>query len=396
MTVTQQQLGERIRIARERFHLTPRELGEFVDLSTQDIEAIERGERSMPSSTLSRIAHATGRQALEFHAVDFVDSGALSALFRANPQVADRRQLSIALQRGIAFALQFSSLEAMLGIDRDRVLPPAIDLPDPTSCDDATEQGERIAAQERQRLTLDELCFDRMQHLLETQGVGSVAVPLPEGVSGLMLHESRIGAFVLFNEALNTARQRFALAHEYAHVLMDRHRLGSLSRIDQREDLIELRADAFAAEFLMPREDVVGILFRHRERKVAEAAAGDAGGRWPRVQMLDIAAVAQSFRISRRSALRRVRHLKLVRDDDHASLVEQERNGEGAKYSTLLGLFNPPEPDSRSASLGRLLGLGCEALRRDEISIRKLFEIGRKFGIPRETVAAVVHALALE
>ena len=61
MTVTEQQLGQRIRIARERFHLTPQELGEFVDLAASTIEAIEQGARRAESRELLRIAFATGR-----------------------------------------------------------------------------------------------------------------------------------------------------------------------------------------------------------------------------------------------------------------------------------------------------------------------------------------------
>jgi transcriptional regulator with XRE-family HTH domain len=322
MTVTEQQLGLRIRLARERFHLTPQELGEFVDLPATAIEAIERGDRRAGSRDLLRIAFATGRHASEFFEERFADSGALSALFRADAQIKDRHALTVALQEGIAFALQFASLEDMLGIDRAASLPRTVDLPGPKDCDEAVAQGRRVAADERARLDRQGLLFDRMQHLLETQGVGSVAADLPEEVSGLMLCEPRIGAFVLFNGGQSPARRRFSLAHEYGHVLMDRHLLGSLSTMRREDDLIELRADAFAAEFLTPW---------------GRGSANDADP------------------------------------------------SEGEQTS-----------DSRGGSLGRLLGLACEAFRRDEISRRKLFEIGRTFGIERDTVASVIRALGLE
>jgi|GEM_PF-3506253 len=322
MTVTEQQLGQRIRIARERFHLTPQELGEFVDLAASTIEAIEQGARRAESRELLRIAFATGRHASEFFDERFADSGALSALFLANAQIRDRRALTMALQQGIAFALQFASLENMLGIGRAAALPAAVDLPAPLDREEAVAQGRGVASDERARLDRHGLLFDRMQHLLETQGVGSVAVDLPEDVSGLMLCEPRIGAFVLFNAAQSPARRRFSLAHEYGHVLMDRHLLGSLSAMRREGDLTELRADAFAAEFLTP---------------------------WGRGS---------------------------ANDADPC---------EGHQQS-----------DGRSASLGRLLSLACEAFRRDEISRRKLFEIGRTFGIERDTVAGVIRALGLE
>src|SRR5205823_2018070 len=51
-------------------------------------------------------------------------------------------------------------------------------------------------------------------------------------------------------------RHRFSLAHEYAHVLLDRSRGGMVSRVEDRDNLVEIRANAFAASLLMPAEGV--------------------------------------------------------------------------------------------------------------------------------------------
>lgn len=378
MTVTQQQLGERIRIAQERFHLTPRELGEFVDLSTQDIEAIERGERSSLSNELLRIAYATGRNPWEFFQDDFADGGALAGLFRVTSQPTDQTQLKRALQEGIAYALQFALLEEQSGISRPTSLPSAVELPEPTDCVEALRQGEQVAVSERCRLRLGEEAPYRMQHLLETQGVGSVAAPLPDNVSGFVLSDPRYGTFVLFNAAQSRSRRRFSLAHEYGHVLMDRHRMATPSTIGKPQDLIELRADAFAAGFLMPENGV--------RRKVE----GE------RIGMLEVAAVAQAFEVSRRAALRRIKDLRLVTDEEHAVLLAQEEKGDGQPYSTLLGLFDSPEVDSRRESQGRLLGLAFEAFRRERISRRKLTAIGRGQGVDDDTIAKLVHLFGME
>jgi Zn-dependent peptidase ImmA (M78 family)/DNA-binding XRE family transcriptional regulator len=397
MTVTDEQFGERIRIARERFHLTQGELGEFVDLSTDDIDAIERGERSPATNALLKIAYAVGRNPSEFFDNDFVDGGALSALFRTISAPTDLRQLRRALQEGIAYALQFSSLERMVGIDRATSLVDALDLPAPRTRDDAFEQGESIAAQERQRLRLGSGRLDRLQHLLETQGVGTMAAPLPDGIAGLMLCDPRIGAFVLFNAEQPTARRRLSLAHEYGHVLMDRHRLGLLSHNRQYEDLVELRADAFAAAFLMPKEGVQRSLGRaagHDQAK--EMAEGHATPGTPSIRMLQLAAVAQAFDVSRRSALRRINDLGLVSADDHDALREQDARGEGQPFSDLLGLFNHPAADSRSESRGRLMGLACEAYRLEKISRGKLNEIGRLVGVDRDAITRSVEFFGME
>ncbi|HEY1395813.1 XRE family transcriptional regulator [Roseateles sp.] len=381
MTVKQQRRGEQIRIARERFHLTQEQLGEFVDLPAKDIDAIERGERSPRCNELERIAYAVGRKVWEFVDADFVDNGELAALFRATPQPMARTQLTKALQEGISYALQFATLEKRLGNVRASALRPALEFPAPRDCAEAVCQGDLAAIEERRRLDLGDRDLHRMQHLFEMNGVGSVAVSLPDNVSGLTLFDPRFGAFVLFNAAQSRARRRFSLAHEYGHVLMDRHGLASLSKIGPPENLVELRANAFAASFLMPEGGVLHAI----ERPVGKP-----------IGLLEVAAVAQAFGVSRRSALRRIRHLQLISADEFECLAAKEANSEGEPYSTLLGLFNPPDLDSRRDSRGRMLSLAFEVFRQERISRGKLTEIGKEFGFGSDTVARLVEVFSME
>lgn len=397
MTVKDQQVGEHIRIARERFHLTREELGEFVGLPTEEIETIECGERSPTTSALLKIAYAVGRDPAELFGGGFEDSGALTALFRTISAPTDLRQLRRALQEGIAYALQFVSLERMVGIDRAKSLVGALDIPPPRTRSEALEQGEHVAAQERERLRLGSGRIDRVQHLLETQGVGAMAAPLPDSIAGLLLCDPRMGAFVLFNATHSAARRRLSLAHEYGHVLMDRHRLGLLSHDRQHEDLVELRADAFAAAFLMPKEGVRRSLSRAADRAQAKEAAQSHSTRCSSpIRMLQLAAVAQAFDVSRRSALRRIHDLGLISASDHETLRDQDARGEGQPYSDLLGLFNPSATDSRSESRGRLMGLACEAYRLERISRGKLNTIGRMVGVEPEAITHAVEFFGME
>jgi Zn-dependent peptidase ImmA (M78 family) len=61
---------------------------------------------------------------------------------------------------------------------------------------------------------------------------------------------------VVANRAHHYLRRRFSFAHEYAHVVADRDRSGLISRTSERDDLVEMRANAFAASFLMPEDGV--------------------------------------------------------------------------------------------------------------------------------------------
>ena len=72
-------------------------------------------------------------------------------------------------------------------------------------------------------------------------------------ISGLFMHHPEAGPCVLVNLAEGMARQRFSAAHEWGHGLMD-GKLIVLSTIGEwtSNDLIELRANTFASDFLMP------------------------------------------------------------------------------------------------------------------------------------------------
>ena len=89
--------------------------------------------------------------------------------------------------------------------------------------------------------------------LMERQGIRMAAVSLPDDISGITVQDPEAGVFVAVNKTHSSTRQRFSMAHEYAHVLLDSDGIASIvSRGGNRTDLSEIRANAFAAVFLMP------------------------------------------------------------------------------------------------------------------------------------------------
>ena len=74
MTLGQQELGRRIRTAREDAGLTQSELADRIGLShPQSISRYERGETEVPQKRLRRIGEATGKQ-LSYFVADTADS----------------------------------------------------------------------------------------------------------------------------------------------------------------------------------------------------------------------------------------------------------------------------------------------------------------------------------
>lgn len=98
---------------------------------------------------------------------------------------------------------------------------------------------------------------DLLEAIEERGGANVVVLELPLGVAGAYLaRDSCPLLFVNGRQAL--PRQRFTLAHEFGH-----QRMGHASVVDEQRaisgqlnDPREVRANAFAAEFLMPRDAV--------------------------------------------------------------------------------------------------------------------------------------------
>jgi Zn-dependent peptidase ImmA (M78 family) len=74
-------------------------------------------------------------------------------------------------------------------------------------------------------------------------------------ISGLYLKHPTAGKCVLINYAEDVFRQRFTAAHEVGHAILDEEKdfVVSVERW-QESDLVEVRANVFAAHFLLPSE----------------------------------------------------------------------------------------------------------------------------------------------
>jgi Zn-dependent peptidase ImmA (M78 family) len=283
---------------------------------------------------------------------------------------------------------------------------PAYPLRVPRTKWEAIQQAERVAAEERRRLGLGDAPLPSVAELLEGQGVRTAKAALPDDVSGLTVADSDVGVLVVVNEAHAPSRQRFSLAHEYCHVLLDRDEKGTISRTSQRDTLPEVRANAFAAAFLMPPMGVIGFLQGlakgkpsrlkaevFDEEEVLVAQARPAPGTQD-IQLYDVVLLAHHFGVSRISALFRLKSLKLLDEPEFADLQSQEQAGRGRQIAQMLGLAEPQEDGDGIRA--RIVALALEAYRREEITRRKLEELAGLAGLDAAAVEALLGEAALE
>jgi len=409
MELTREQLGQRIRAARESCGLTQEQLAEPARLSRVAIGQIEAGARSVSSLELDRIAHAVGRDIKSFFADAFGERDALSALFRSDAELARQAELHKALYGSVAVGREMTNLERMLGIDRAHLLTATYDLPIPLSKWDAIQQGQKVATEERHRLGLGTAPVRDLCDLLESQGVRAAAVALPPNISGLTLVDGSIDVFVVVNAIHPPVRRRFSWAHEYAHVLVDRDRSGAISRSENRTDLIEVRANAFAAEFLMPTEGTLrfvqalgkGSASRSQvsifDGSVAVQVEQRSTPGSQDIQLYDVALLTNHFGASRISALYRLKNLRLIDDPEFQRLKKEEDAGVG---QTIADFLSAPETGTDKAAgddfRRRFLGLALEAYRREDITRSKLIELAAMVGTRPGDVKSVLRSVGLD
>ena len=418
MPVDHLELARRLRAAREAGGFTQEEVAVRLGVSRPTVVQIEQGNRAVNSLELDRLAHFYGRDLRELLADEFRAEDTLVALFRRQSIAADEvaedtgaeetAETLEALRRCLNLGREISNLEQHLEIDRDLAALPRYSARASGSKWEAIQQGERVAAEERRRLGLGLAPLPNVAELLETQGVRTAQAELPADVSGLTLMDPGVGLFVVANRDHVFVRRRFSFAHEYCHVLLDREKRGTISRTGDRDSLIEVRANAFAAAFLMPKEGVEeflgglakGLPSRSRtevfdgEGAVSVLSRPEPGSQ--KIQLHDVALLAHSFGVSRQSALYRLKNLKLITEPEFQKLRTLEESGFGKNLTDVLALTDPDGNGARDEFRHRFLALAFEALRRGKISRGKLHELAGLVGVSPGQVDTTLSEVGIE
>jgi len=276
---------------------------------------------------------------------------------------------------------------------------------------EAVEQGNLVAEQERRRLGLGRNPISDVSDLINSQNVWASGARLPDEMSGLFPKHSSIGLCILVNFDHARARKRFSYAHEYAHALLDRQKTATVSLVQNRSDLGEVRANAFAASFLLPRTGVWAFLnarFKGGPSVVdqtvydpaTEQHAAEVRGQRrepPRSQVLtyeDVAGLAHHFGVSYQAALFRLKSLGVVNESQFSELRDKEHFGKD--YLQILAVLEDLEGKDEHAPdreiVSQVLHLALEAYRREEVSKGKLRDLSSLLGLPAKNLLARAEA----
>lgn len=252
------EIGERIRAKRIQAGLPVSSLAESLGTSVQNIEALETGTLpDLPGDWILLSARAL-RVDFRYLVTRDLDQEEQATLrvYRAlaNPRPQDEYDL----RRFFSVAIGEHELRSVLGRPTPTLPPPLR----PITLHNA-DHGRRAAQLERARLHLGNLPIANPFELLRQQGVTLARQQLRDSnLSGLTIIHPRVGVCVLVNYDEDLYRQFFSSAHEYAHVVLDRHALqdqGVIISYRETHSALEARANAFASEFLLPRSVLEGM-----------------------------------------------------------------------------------------------------------------------------------------
>jgi Zn-dependent peptidase ImmA (M78 family) len=176
---------------------------------------------------------------------------------------------------------------------------------------DAVEHGESLAGLERRQLGLGAEPVASVLHILARQGVriGPLRALPSDRIDGVYFESVDLGPCVGVNWREGDwtgGRAAFTAAHEYAHVIL-RDRSSEVFHLAASErDLQEVRANAFAAAFLMP-EDGIRAYFAGKGLLRTQALAHLAPA--------DVVRAMDYFGVSRTALLFRLLNLRLIGQD---------------------------------------------------------------------------------
>ena len=331
--------SQRLKLARKRNGLSLRALSSCMEgiVSAQAIGKYERGEM-MPSSTVAialakaldvSMSYLLSPSNISLESVEFRKLASTKARERAavEGEVLDHvdRYLQVEELLGIASSVGEEPDGAPYGID-------------------AVEDAERAAVSVRNAWNLGGGPIPDMTELLEERGIKVFKLSLPRSVDGLTCYVHRADGedvpVVVCSTDKSIERQRFTLAHELGHMVME-----IPTGVPE-----EKACHRFASAFLVPQDEL----------------AREVGRRRFNFGFGEIIEIKRMFGVSAAALVVRMRDLGIVTEATMVSIFR----GIGSSWRK-----DEPCPLERTESPGRFRRLCLRALAEEAISESKAAEL---------------------
>lgn len=316
-------IGASIKRERKRLGLTLEELAGNIGFANyQTLGSIEKGERKVRVSELSRIARALGLTASYF-----LDEPRLREEKIRWRKCSDDKQCKKYENRLQTLCSNYEKLADLIGYRYRKFIPPLKEMLQRDRYPDDYRFADALAEEWRRDLGLGRYPGNNLVDSLTQEknilifclDMGSV------GSAGALV--GNFGAAILLNRNDRPWRRTFDIAHELFHLITWNvyAQEKTYDNSEREKSRVESYADAFAAALLLPKETLLE----------------EIGKRNSRVNMIDIIDMSTRFRISIQSLTWRLQNLNLV-DKKYMEKIREHPD-----LSDLNKLMREDEPDLR-------------------------------------------------
>lgn len=406
-------LVKRLKQLRENYGWTQQKVANKTNLSRSAIAQIEAGKRNISTFEISQFAELYQKPISFFLSASKQEEDDFDAvLFRALPVDSKaKKKVKEKINYHINLCSEGFNLRKMLGISGSFELPSYSQgdlLTSSSTIKKALEEGSKVAEQERKRLELGNNPIGNIVELLSNQNIWVCSTDLPKNISGLFLNNIKFGFIILVNANEGATRKRFSYAHEYAHALFDRDRPIQVSSSENQTDLIEKRANAFAAAFLMPAQGVDDFLSNMNKGQPSrrmhvvydildeknEVIESRAESFSQQITFQDVEKLARHFGVSYQTAVYRLLNLGHFSSQKCNELLKDEKRRK--YYLRLLNMEAELDHIDKKSLWDRelredILYFSLEAYRREEISKGKLLDLAEMLNIDSNSLLHLIE-----
>lgn len=294
-TLTPQEIGRRLKVARVNTGIRQDRAAEVIGLSRPSMVSIENGFRTVRIDELQKLSKLYGvsansilrRKAIHVDLVSqFRKTGASSCEFE--------RHAHKTLVRLVCADVE---LDSIIGLKDSRNYPPEQGI----EGGGLAELAESHAMELRKWLGIGTGPIADIFSLIELDlGIRLYQRRLHSSISGLYAFDNQIGACILLNASHPLSRRTYSAGHELGHFVGTRRRLEVLYKTKNNNSREERYADAFAYAFLTPRQSF--------EAAFNQLTAGSTS-----LTRRHVILLAHQFHISRQACVHRLEQLSLVR-----------------------------------------------------------------------------------
>jgi len=247
------------------------------------------------------------------------------------------------------------------------------DYTNPSNKAEAISQGELLADQLRKSLDLGEGPITNMLLVCELLNIVTLFIDLKtDDISGLYCEYNGV-PMILINTNNRPVRKRFSIAHELCHFLVDNPYLSQSPEVTEEfhpfdeknnRNYREVRANAFAASFLMP-EDGLKFFLKHFLGKTSKS-----------ITIHDVVHISHNYGVSFETACYRLKNLDLISDPAYEEMKSLKSSVPMIKER----LYNSDEMNtceifSDNNFMSRLKNIAIDAYQQGKLSISKLCDI---------------------